>query len=150
YETPIEKGCLFVSNGKIRAVLPTEAISRVFLRAESEIIDLKGAVVIPGLVDTPSHIGIFGKPGILAHADGNEGSGPVQPGLRAVDAINPLDPGVRMALAGGVTPANIIPGSGNVIGGQTLYVKLRGSSVEEMRISGKLANGTEVLGGLKM
>ena len=36
-----------------------------------------------------------------------------------------------------VTTANIMPGSGNVIGGQTLYVKLRGHTIEEMRILGK-------------
>src|SRR5947209_8180339 len=37
-----------------------------------------------------------------------------------------------------------MPGSGNVIGGQTLYVKSRGRTVDEMRVDGK------VLGGLKM
>src|SRR6266404_1024418 len=77
-------------------------------------------------------------------------TGPVQPSLRAIDAIFPNDPGIRMATAGGVTTANIMPGSGNVIGGQTLYVKLRGHTVEQMRITGQLADGTEVLGGLKM
>jgi imidazolonepropionase-like amidohydrolase len=49
-----------------------------------------------------------------------------------------------MAVAGGVTTANIMPGSGNVIGGQTLYVKLRGKTVEAMRVE------ATVLGGLKM
>ena len=39
-----------------------------------------------------------------------------------------------MAVAGGVTTANIMPGSGNVIGGQTVYVKLRGRTVEAMQI----------------
>src|SRR5205085_2887952 len=74
-----------------------------------------------------------------------EMTGPVQSGLRALDAISPDDPGIRMAVTGGVTTANIMPGSGNVIGGQTLYVKLRGRTVEEMRIP-----NTQVLGGLKM
>ena len=69
-----------------------------------------------------------------ANSDGNEGSGPVQSGVRALDAIQPDDPGIRMAVAGGVTTANIMPGSGNVIGGQTVYVKLRGRTVEDMRI----------------
>src|SRR5205807_6059652 len=50
-----------------------------------------------------------------------------------------------MAVAGGITTANIMPGSGNVIGGQTLYVKLRGRAVEDMRIP-----DAKVLGGLKM
>jgi imidazolonepropionase-like amidohydrolase len=50
-----------------------------------------------------------------------------------------------MALAGGVTTANIMPGSGNPVGGQTAYVKLRGRSVDEM-----LIDEPGVLGGLKM
>src|SRR5262249_26233288 len=41
------------------------------------------------------------------------------------------------------TTANIMPGSGNVIGGQTVYVKLRGRTVEAMQIPG-------TIGGLKM
>jgi len=50
-----------------------------------------------------------------------------------------------MAVAGGITTANIMPGSGNVIGGQTVYVKLRGRTIESMRIA-----DMPVLGGLKM
>ena len=106
--------------------------------------DVTGKTIIPGLVDTHSHIGIFGRPAVGANADGNEMTGPVQPGLRAIDAINPDDPGINMALAGGVTTANIMPGSGNAIGGQTLYVKLRGTIVEAMRMLRGL-----VLGGIK-
>src|SRR5207248_5749725 len=62
-----------------------------------------------------------------------------------LDAVYPDDPGIRMAVAGGITTANIMPGSGNVIGGQTVYVKLRGRTIEEMR----LADAPDV-GGLKM
>ena len=144
-EKPLENASLVVRDGKIETVMAGEP-----LVAGATIIDLKGATIIPGLVDTHSHIGIYPKPSVPAHADGNEMSGPVQPGIRAIDAIWPDDPGIRMALAGGITTANIMPGSGNVIGGQTLYVKLRGNTVEAMRITGKLADGAEVLGGLKM
>src|SRR5207248_4543616 len=107
--------------------------------------DAAGKVIIPGLVDTHSHVGIYPRPAVPAHGDGNEMSNPVQSGLRALDAIFPDDPGIRSARAGGVTTANIMPGSGNVIGGQTLYVKLRGNTVDEMRIA-----GATVVGGLKM
>lgn len=144
-DKPIEKGTLIVRGGKVQAVMAGGE-----LPAGTAAHDLKGAVIIPGLVDTHSHIGIYPKPGVSANADGNEMSGPVQGGLRALDSIYPDDPGVRMAVAGGVTTANIMPGSGNVIGGSTLYVKLRGKTVEDMRVTGKLADGTEVLGGLKM
>lgn len=138
----IEDGTLVIHQGKIVAV---GASSEVTVPDGAETRDLKGSVIIPGLVDTHSHIGIYPRPSVPAHSDGNEGSGPVQPGLRAIDAIYPDDPGVRMALAGGVTTANIMPGSGNVIGGQTLYVKLRGHTVDEMRII-----NMKSLGGLKM
>jgi imidazolonepropionase-like amidohydrolase len=113
--------------------------------AGAEVVDLRGKVILPGLVDTHSHVGVYAKPGVEAHQDGNEGSGPVQSGVRAIDSIHTGDPGIRMALAGGVTTANIMPGSGNVIGGTTLYVKFRGRTVEEMRIA-----SPNTVGGIKM
>jgi imidazolonepropionase-like amidohydrolase len=139
--TPIENGILVVQQGKIVAVGGPDTQ----IPADAAIVDLTGKTIIPGLVDTHSHIGIWPRPYVPANSDANEGSGALQPALRALDAIQPDDPGIRMAVAGGVTTANIMPGSGNVIGGQTLYVKLRGNTVEAMRlIPGK------VLGGLKM
>ncbi len=142
---PIPNGILVVKDGKIFSVGRAAGVL-----AEAKIVDLKGAVIIPGIVDTHSHVGIYPKPAVPAHSDGNEMSGPVQSTGRALDAIDPNDPGLRMALAGGITTANIMPGSGNVIGGQTLYVKYRGTTVERMRIVGQRADGSEVLGGLKM
>jgi imidazolonepropionase-like amidohydrolase len=139
---PIDDGVLVVRDGKIAAVgpkgtpIPEGAVVR----------DLPaGTVIIPGLVDSHSHIGIYPRPGVPAHSDGNEMSGPVQGGLRALDAVWPDDPGIRMATSGGVTMANIMPGSGNAVGGATIYVKLRGRSIEEMRVK-----DCPVLGGLKM
>src|SRR5579885_1116412 len=139
-DKPIARGTLIVRGGKVEAVADGGEVP-----AGAEVRDLKGAVVIPGLVDSHSHIGIYPKPAVPAHADGNEMSGPVQPGGRALDAVWPDDPGIRMAAAGGVTTANIMPGSGNAIGGQTVYVKLRGKTIEDMRVS-----DAGILGGLKM
>ncbi len=135
-DAPIPDAVLIVKDGKVLFAGP--AADAPVQPADPEVRDLGGAVVIPGLVDTHSHIGLFGRPGVGANSDGNESSGPVQPGVRALDSINPDDPGIRMAVAGGVTTANIMPGSGNVIGGQTLYVKLRGRTVEQMVILGRL------------
>jgi imidazolonepropionase-like amidohydrolase len=110
--------------------------------------DVVGRVLIPGLVDTHSHVGLYPRPAVPANADGNELSNPVTPEVRAIDGILPSDPGIRMARAGGVTTANVMPGSGNVVGGQTAYVKLRGATVEAMLIRG--ADGEPLLGGMKM
>ncbi len=138
---PIEAGVLIIENGKITAV----GAANTAIPAGANVIDVSGKTIIPGIVDTHSHIGIYPRPSVPANSDGNEMSGPVQSGIRALDAIYPADPGIRMAVAGGITTANIMPGSGNVIGGQTLYVKLRGRTIDEMRI-----RDMEVLGGLKM
>jgi len=139
---PIENGVIVIDNGKIIDIGPAATVK---LPPNTDVRRWPDATIIPGLVDTHSHIGIYPRPSVPAHADGNEMSGPVQPGLRALDAIFPDDPGFKMAVAGGVTTANIMPGSGNVIGGQTLYVKLRGNTVDEMRIV-----DAKVIGGLKM
>src|SRR5262249_14488851 len=137
---PIEKGVLVVQKGKILAVGAEAAVPR-----GAKVVDLAGKTIIPGLVDTHSHIGVYSRPGVQANSDGNEASGAVQSGVRALDSIYPDDPGIRMAVAGGVTTANIMPGSANVIGGQTVYVKLRGHTVEDMQIQ-----TPRTLGGLKM
>ena len=79
----------------------------------SEIRICTGKTIIPGLVDTHSHLGVYARPHVQANSDGNEMTGPVQSALHALDAIYPDDPGFRMALAGGIATANIMPGSGN-------------------------------------
>src|SRR5579863_1428989 len=137
-----DPGILVVQDGRIVAVGPQ---GDVVVPAGATTVDVAGKVIIPGLVDTHSHLGVYSRPAVPANSDGNEMTGPVQSVVRALDALNPFDPGIRMANAGGVTTANIMPGSGNVIGGQTVYVKLRGYSAEQMAVA-----ANDVYGGLKM
>jgi imidazolonepropionase-like amidohydrolase len=137
----ISPGVLIIQAGKILTVGDASTL----LPADAEVIDCTGKYLIPGLVDTHSHLGVYSRPAVGANSDGNESTAPVQTAVRALDALNPQDPGIRMAVAGGITTANIMPGSANVIGGQTVYVKLRGRTAEEMVIEAR-----DVLGGLKM
>ena len=139
---PIPSGTMIIGAGKIIVVGP---VDKVKIPDGARIVDAEGKVIIPGLVDSHSHLGVASRPLEKANSDGNERSGAVQSIVRALDSINPFDPGIRMAHTGGVTTANVMPGSGNVIGGQTIYIKLRGNSPEQMWI------GTEGhFGGLKM
>ena len=134
-----------VQDGKFVAVGKR---GEVAIPAGVEVYHLEGKVVIPGLVDIRIRTSASSRDRPLESTpcqDGNETTGPVQSGIRALDAIWPGDPGIRMALTGGVTTANIMPGSGNVIGGQTLYVKLRAGPIANMMVQ----PGTPE-GGLKM
>src|ERR1700722_10933519 len=108
---PIDDGVFIIRGKKIVAVGRS---GEVTVPDGATVIDVAGKVIIPGLVDTHSHLGVYPRPQVQANADGNEGSGPVQPGIRALDAVHADDPGIRMAVGGGVTTANIMPGSGNV------------------------------------
>jgi imidazolonepropionase-like amidohydrolase len=133
---PIAGGVLVVHNGKILAV---GADGQVALPPDAERIDVSGRIIMPGLVDTHSHIGGVG---------GGDGSDPIQPDCRVFDSINVRSSGFRRALAGGLTTLNIMPGSGHLLSGQTVYVKLRPANTIE-QLAYKDADGN-MLGGVKM
>lgn len=97
-------------------------------------VDARGRIVTPGLVDMHSHLGVYAAPNTRAHADGNEMTSPTTPAVRALDGFDPEDPAIARAVAGGVTTALILPGSGNAVGGQALYVKLYGQTVADMAV----------------
>lgn len=109
---------------------------------EAEVVDLGGKVIIPGLVDTHSHIG---------RLSGADSGSPIQPEVRVVDSINVRDASFRKARAGGVTTVNVMHGSGHLISGQTLYLKLRrGETVDDLSITnreGQLAWGIKMANG---
>lgn len=145
---PIEHGTLVVRDGKIVAVGDAASTK---IPAGATVIDAAGKILMPGIVDSHSHIGDSGNVTVSDGEDNNESTNPIQPGLRVIDSINPADPNIKIALSGGITTANILPGSGNVMGGQSAYVKLRGATIEEMLIPGsiggmKMANGTNPKG----
>ncbi|MEW6398079.1 MAG: amidohydrolase [Bacillota bacterium] len=127
----IDGGVVLVDGGKIKAVGKDIPVP-----PEAEVIDARGCWVTPGFIDAHSHIGLFGEPHVWAHQDGNEMTNPITPHMRAIDAINPADPSFADVVAAGVTAVFTGPGSGNVIGGLGLAVKLAGRTVEEMAIPG--------------
>ena len=133
---PIEQGILIVQNGKITAVGDARIV-----RLSSDVVqvDLQGKTIMPGLVDSHSHIG---------EPAGADGSSPIQPDVRILDSVNPRSGSIQRAQSGGITTVNVMPGSGHLDSGQTLYLKLRDDAVriEDLLIYG--ANG-KYLGGIK-
>jgi imidazolonepropionase-like amidohydrolase len=133
---PIANGVLVLQGGKIAAV---GAAGQVAIPAGAEIHDARGKVIMPGLVDSHSHVG---------GPAGADASNPIQPDVRALDSIDAQSPSIQKAQAGGITTVNIMPGSGHLISGQTIYAKLRdGRTIDDLLIP--LEDG-RIAGGLKM
>ena len=134
---PIESGALVVRGGTIVAVggpevaVPPGAVEH----------DLSGRVLLPGIVDSHSHVG---------SVSGGDRSSPLHPDVRGLDSIDIASDSFWRARAGGITTVNVMPGSGHLMSGQTVYLKLRdgGRTVEDWLLCGDPLTG--VCGGMKM
>ena len=116
-DEPIESGVVLVEDGQITAVgygleVPEGA----------EVFDAEGRWLTPGLIDVHSHMGVYAWPGTGAHGDGNEATAPTTPRVWAGDSVLVEDPAFSRARAGGITTIQVLPGSANLIGGQTRRV----------------------------
>lgn len=130
-------GVLVIEDGKIRAI---GARDTVRIPDDADVIELDpGSVIMPGIVDTHSHVG---------EVAGADRSAPIQPDARALDSINVRSSGIKRALAGGITSVNVMPGSGHLISGQTLYLKLRDGN-DVLDLAYRFDDGSPA-GGLKM
>jgi imidazolonepropionase-like amidohydrolase len=128
----IERGSVLMRDGKIAAVG-----TNVSAPADAVVIDASGKFVTPGIIDNHSHMGVYAAPGIAANNDGNELTDPVTAQVWAEHSIWPHDPQFALALAGGVTTAQILPGSGNLIGGRGVTIKnVPSRSVQGMKFPG--------------
>ena len=136
----INDGTMVVQGGSILAVGPSDTTT---VPSGAKSFDATGKWIMPGLVCTHSHIGGVGAA---------DGSAPIQPGVRILDAINVKEAGFKRALAGGLTTLNIMPGSGHLISGQTVYCKLRYAGKGPATIDDILIrdNDGKPIGGLKM
>jgi imidazolonepropionase-like amidohydrolase len=135
----IEDGVLVIEEGKIVAIGPAGSVD---IPSNAERHDVSGSVIMPGLIDTHSHI---------AGPRGADRSAPIQPDARVLDSLNMRDARVQKAQAGGITTANIMPGSGHLMSGQTLYLKLReGRIIDDFLIrkeDGTIASGMKMANG---
>jgi len=122
----IEHGSILIKDGKI-----AEVGSSVKAPKDATVIDAEGKFVTPGIIDCHSHIAIEGSV--------NEGSISVSSIANTADVLNSDDIDIYRDLAGGVTTANILHGSANSIGGQTVVIKLRwGQPASKLPFEGAL------------
>lgn len=119
-------GDVLVEDGKISKVgqiKPTRSV---------EVIDLEGKFLLPGFIDAHAHIGLYPEGLGPTESEGNEMTDPVTAHLQAIDAFYPEDESIKKALAGGVTTAFVVMGSGNPVGGMGFIAKFKGKTVMDM------------------
>ena len=129
-----ENGCILIHDNKIVDI--QEYIEE---SDNMEVIDAKGAWVMPGIIEAHCHIGLS-EEGIRFEGDDiNEATNPITAHLRAIDAINPLDIAFTDAIKGGITSAMTGPGSANVCGGKFVFMKMAGDSIDDMIVENDYA-----------
>ena len=114
----IKNGVILVEDGKIKEIGPD-------VKVPDGVKPLKAKYVMPGLVEAHCHIGIWEEKIGWAGSDGNEMTEPATPHVRALDGIkaNADESGLEAALHEGITTAQVLPGSANVIGGFGVVIK---------------------------
>ena len=130
----LEGADLLIESGRI-----VQVGQGVVAPAGALVIDATGKHVSAGLIDCHSHLAI--ARGI------NEASHAVTVEVRVGDALDPTDIGIYRVLAGGVTSANILHGSGNPMGGQNQVIKMRwGESADGLKFAGAMPGVKFALG----
>ncbi len=133
----IPDGTVIVHRGRIVAAGPRAS---VVIPADAERREMQGRVLMPGLVDSHSHVG---------EVAGADGTAPIQGDVRALDAINVRAASIKKARAGGITTVNVMPGSGHLMSGQTAYLKLRdGGTINDLLLCSDPLKA--ICGGMKM
>lgn len=130
----IKNGSILVENGKIKEVVEGKLKVK-----DAEVINAKGQLVTPGLVDPHCHIGVMEEGIRFEGNDTNEMSGPIYPELRGIDSLYMKDMAFEYTYKAGITTVNTGPGSANVIGGTFTAVKTYGNTVEEVVIKEETA-----------
>lgn len=119
---PLPGATVLVQDGRIAAVG-----AGIEVPATAERVDASGRHLTPGFIDVHSHMGVYPWPSVDAHSDGNEAIDPVTARVWAGDSVHVSDPAFARARAGGVTTVQVLPGSANLVGGQSAVLKLRPS-----------------------
>ena len=128
----IQNGSVLMQDGKIAAVG-----TNLNAPADAVVIDAAGKWVTPGVIDTHSHMGVYPAPEISSQSDGNEATNPNTAQVWAEHSVWPQDPQFALALAGGITTMEILPGSANLFGGRSVTLKnVPSRSVQGMKFPG--------------
>lgn len=130
----IDDGQLLLRDGKVAAIghdLPTGG---------ARVVDARQRWVTPGIIDVHSHDGTYVVPLTTIDeksSDVSELGDANAAGTWIETAINPQDPAFPLALAGGVTALQVLPGSSPVFGGRSVVLKpITATTMQAMKFPG--------------
>ena len=130
-----ENGYILIEKGKIAAIGDMGELGHMPVKdKETDVIDVKGRWVMPGIIEAHCHMGITEEKKGMEGDDCNENVEPITPYLRAIDAINPMDAAFDDAVRAGITSVMVGPGSSNVVGGQFAFIKTKGRRMDDLTV----------------
>lgn len=126
-------GYIYIEDGKIYKMGNMKDLDLSISQID-EVIDAENNIVMPGLIDSHCHLGMWEDGLGFEGDDGNEDTDPITPQLRAIDAINPRDRCFQEAISSGITTVVTGPGSSNPIAGTWTAIKTYGHRIDDMII----------------
>lgn len=132
---PLEGASILVVDGRIQAV------GEVAVPPGAEVIDARGLVITPGLIESHTRLGLVEIDMVDATRDHDAaGPDPVRAAFRAVDALNPDSDVIPVQRARGLTTAIAWP-TGGLVSGQGVAFDLDGGPPVSARVGMVVALG---------
>tara|TARA_R110002073_G_scaffold118918_1_gene258716 strand:- start:635402 stop:636730 length:1329 start_codon:yes stop_codon:yes gene_type:complete len=130
----IENGVVSFSDGTINIVgVASDIMPRISLSSDSQIIDLTGMHLYPGMIDSVTKLGLQEISAVRAMNDYNE-VGDMTPEVRAYVSVNPDSTIIPTARSNGILTFGVFP-SGGTIPGRASVLKADGWTTEDMTLS---------------
>ncbi|MGB2866415.1 MAG: amidohydrolase family protein, partial [Sedimentisphaerales bacterium] len=138
----ISDGLILIKGDKIAYVGEPKDIPE-----QATVIDAAESVVIPGLIDIHSHLGLHweSEPVRMNPASPTSGSGSASH-VSIINAIKPNDEGYREVLRSGVTSVLLAPETGGLVSGNAALIKLTGDRTKDMIVKEYAAVKFSMLG----
>lgn len=129
----IENALVSINEGKIGMVGRADDIMpRISLSQDTQIIDLTGKHIYPGLIDSVTILGLEETSAVRATLDHNE-VGQMTPEVRAYVAVNPDSTVIPVARTNGILTAGVFPSRG-ALPGRVSIISTDGWTTEDLAI----------------
>ncbi|HHN77272.1 MAG TPA: imidazolonepropionase [Phycisphaerales bacterium] len=128
----IENAALGFRDGTINMLAPASILKTISLTPDTEIIDITGKHVYPGIIAAITRLGLTETEAVRATHDYDE-TGDFTPEVRAVVAVNPDSTLIPVARLNGVLLAGVWP-SGGRVPGRVGVIRLDGWTWQDMTV----------------